>query len=708
MTVTIRESSEPVLAAPKPDPRFLDRIREQRIGVIDRWYETQFNAERLAKYGVEGASLTRTDAAEHFLEPLLGLLRAYLETSESRYRDVYLDERLRYAPHRADPKVRHAFFEEILSADEEALAAVAGSPSSQQWLRDTLREVHAPLLEKGGKDCIKLLAVGDCLLNEVRVFLRPRCAISAVPLDMRCAYFSASVGKELSSTEVESMMAETRFDVLSFSFFTYEGLPPYTALLREADQLSRADIEARVQSLLGLVETYLMRLREKTDAPFLLHNVSGLPLTRYRKRLPFLQPISRARRFVIERLNAGLQQMADGIPNVLLIDEHSTAARFGLRNATQSAVPAKLSRRAYFHTSRFGEPLADAYAELLTSFRDLRKAKVLFIDFDNTLWEGVMADGPVRQNLEAQKLLRRLKDAGILLVALSKNDPKNIRWDEMVLQPDDFAVQKISWNLKAKSIQEAADELDLGLDSFVVIDDSVQERSLIESQLPKVRTLDATTPETWISLEHLLRFPNTRDTEESRSRTALYRAQAERRRAQADAAELDYPAMMASLGLRVRFRKAAASDLDRLTELVQRTNQFNTTTMRYTKRELTAFMSSVAHDVYTAEVVDKFGSFGLVAVVVVSRAPGELVFESFVMSCRAMGFGLEQAFLRLILDAEPNAAKAIGKFIATDRNAPSSRLFADNGFNQSDAVTWALEDRSAAPVIPTWIRVESR
>lgn len=703
------------IQTPEPRPKedthqngVVPRIRAQERAIVERWYDNQFDEERLKRFNIDG-TLGRTDASEHFLQPMLGLLLAYLETTEPRYRDLYLDERLRFAPHRADPKVRRAFFEELLPIDEQALVSTAVSSEAQESLRGVLKELHAPLMESGGKDTIKLLAVGDCLLNEVRVFLRPRCALKEIPLDMRCAYFSASLGKDLSSAEVETMMAETRFDVIAFSFFTYDGLPPYTALLREADKLSHSEIQARVQSLLSLVEGYLTRLREKTDAPFLLHNVSGLPLSRYRKRIPILPALSNARKFLIEGLNEGLRQMADGIPNVLLLDEHRVANEFGLRKAAQAAVPSHLSRHAYFHTSRFGEPLADAYADILTSFRDLRKAKVLFLDFDNTLWEGVMADGEVKHRLEGQKVLRRLKDAGMLLVALSKNDPKNIRWEEMGLRAEDFALLKINWNLKAQSIQEAADELDLGIDSFVVVDDSDQERALIATQFPKLRTLDATKPETWTSLERLLRFPNTRDTEESRARTELYRAQAERRRAQSDAGpELDYPAMMASLGLRVRFRKASTHDLDRLTELVQRTNQFNTTTVRYTKRELSTFMSSPTRAVYTAEVVDKFGSFGLVAVVVLSRNESDVTFDSFVMSCRAMGFGLEQAFLRLILDSEPQATRAVGRFVPTDRNAPSARLFVDNGFRQTDDTTWLLDDGAQRPEVPSWITVEDR
>lgn len=687
----------------------LRRIRARLPRIADRWFETQFAAERLERFGLrEAQSVTRDDACAHFLMPMLGLLLAYLERGEPRYRDLYLDERLRFAPHRADPRTRRAFFEEVLPADEAAVVAAA-DVDAQATLHHALRALHAPLLQPAGVDAIRLLAIGDCLMNEVRVFLRPRCTDRSISLDMRCVYFSAALGKELSPAEVEAVMAETRFDLVALSFFTYEGLPPYTALIREADELTGAAIRDRVQALLTLVEGYLGKLRERTDAPFLLHNVSGLPLTRWRKYVPLLPALSTGRRAVIDGLNEGLRQIADGIPNVLLLDEHAAANRFGLRRASRPAIPRRLSRHAYFHTARFGEPLADAYMQVLASYRDLRKAKVLLIDFDNTLWDGVMADGVVRHHVEAQQLLRKLKDAGMLLVALSKNDPKNIRWEEMHLRRDDFALLKINWNLKAQSIQEAAEELDLGIDSFVVVDDSAQERALITSHFPAVRALDSLDPETWASLERLLRYPNTRDTEESRARTELYRAQAQRRREQAEqSTSLDYPSMMASLKLRIRFGAATARDLDRLTELVQRTNQFNTTTIRYSRTELATFMASANRGVYAAEVVDKFGSFGLVASAVLSRVDDVITIDSFVMSCRAMGFGLEQAFLRLVIDAERQAQRVIGRFVSTDRNAPASRVFAENGFHAISDTDWLLPAQAERPSVPPWIILEGR
>lgn len=687
----------------------LKSIRRQEEQILDRWYESQFARERLERFELDYAkSFARRDAREHVLRPMLRLLLAYLEGGDERYRDVYLDERLRCAPHRADPEIRQSFFADLLPADVDALASSAGSAESRDAIRLALAAIHAPLVEAANKDAIRLLAVGDCVLNEVRVFLRSRAALRNIALDIRNVYFSAAMGKELSASEVEGAMAETRYDVLAFSFFTYEGLPPYTALLREADQLDPAQIDVRVQGLLSLVEQYLTKLRAETDAPFLLHNVSGLPLTRYRKYLPFLATLSPARRAVVDTLNQGLRQMADGIPNVLLIDEHAAARRFGVRKATRPAVPRRMLRDALFHTARFGEPLADAYLDVLASFRDLRKAKVLCLDFDNTLWDGVMAEGRVRQHVEAQQLLRRLKDAGMLLVALSKNDPKNIRWDEMVLKPDDFASLKISWNPKVNALKEAAAELDLGLDSFVVIDDSAQERDLITSQLPKVKALDSVDPATWTSLERLLRLPNTKDTEESRARTQMYRAQAERRRKQAESTDVDYPAMMATLDLRLRFGKATARDLERLAELVQRTNQFNTTTQRYTRNELAAFINSPERGVYVADVTDKFGSFGLVATIIASRSADALTIESFVMSCRAMGFGLEQAFLRLVIDAERSARRVVGRFIPSDRNGPSARVFVDNGFRAVDETSWELPSEAQKPSIPAWIKIEAR
>ncbi len=134
-----------------------------------------------------------------------------------------------------------------------------------------------------------------------------------------------------------------------------------------------------------------------------------------------------------------------------------------------------------------------------------------------------MAEGEVKHNFYAQALLKKLKEAGILLVALSRNTPESVRWPEMRLNRDDFVLEKISWRPKADGAAEAIAELDLAANAFVLLDDNPVERALVTEQIPGVRALDPALPETWRALERWLDFPSTKFTEEARRRTELYR-----------------------------------------------------------------------------------------------------------------------------------------------------------------------------------------
>jgi FkbH-like protein len=186
----------------------------------------------------------------------------------------------------------------------------------------------------------------------------------------------------------------------------------------------------------------------------------------------------------------------------------------------------------------------------------------------------------------------------------------------------------------------------------------------------------------------------------------MYREQALRR--EALSAEFDYPQMMAALQLKVRFSRAMPGDMERITELVQRTNQFNTTTIRYTKQQLTAMRENPSHRIYVAELSDKFGSLGLVAVAVVARSGADATIESFVMSCRAMGFQLEHLIIALLLEAEADAHRFIGRFVATDRNTPAMNLFSSCGFHEQGDATFAWQRGETEPPRPAWFAVSSR
>ena len=359
-----------------------------------------------------------------------------------------------------------------------------------------------------------------------------------------------------------------------------------------------------------------------------------------------------------------------------------------------------------FHTSRLGTILARPYTEVLMAYHQLSRAKVLLVDFDDTLWSGVMAEAQVEHDLRAQRLLKSLREAGILLVSVSKNDPESIRWDELALDREDFVLHKVSWNQKALSIEEAASQLDLDPASFVLIDDNPAERALVRQHLPQVTALDPAEPLTWRALELMLQFPNTRATARAARRTELYRDQSARR--EAISGKLDYALLMASLSLKAAFGRARRTDLDRVHELDPRTSQFNTTTQRRSRAELVDFLEAPGRAVYVASLSDKFGELGMVGVVLVIRKETELVFDSVIMSCRAMGFGLETVLLRAVIDAGPPAQRALGRYLPTERNRPCAGLFAGAGFERVGDTEWLLELSGELPEIPAWLEVTAR
>ena len=717
MTVPSVLTAVPAGGPPSPTPprsgvdralreRIAARLRPHRAALVSRWYEHQFDPALAARYAIAG--LNGADPGElrqRYVGPLFDLLLAALPEDDGPLADVYLDERRRYAPHLQAPEVLQAYFAEVLPRDADALLDRLQGEEREGMLR-WLEALHQPLLAPVAGSPLRVLALGDCLLGEVRVFLLGHARRSGWAVDLRQLYFSAPQGRALGTDEATGMLARFPADLVAMSFLSYEGIPPYAALLRDADRLGRGEVGPRVAGILGMVRGYVEALRAKTDVPFLLHNASGLPLTGWRRRLGFLPPLSTGRRRVLAELNEGLAALAAGLPNVILIDEAGVVARHGAREASRPVVSASVVPDSFFHAARLGQFLVEPYADVLDSYRALARTKVLCVDFDNTLWEGVMAEGPVRQLPERQQLLRRLKEAGILLVAVSKNDPASIRWSELALTPDDFVLHKINWDLKAQSIRAAAEQLDLGLDSFVLLDDNPVERELVEAQLPKVRALDSLEPRTWRWLERMQAFPNTRETAEARQRTELYRQQALRK--EALAGEVDYPAMMASLGLVAEFGPVTPRDLDRVTELVQRTNQFNTTTIRYGRQALQDMLQSPSHAVYAANLADKFGTVGLVGVVIVERQAARVILDSFIMSCRAMGFELERLMLALVREAEGPAREVVGRFVPTDRNGPASGLYAGQGFEPAGPTEWRLPAGAPGPERPAWFTVRPR
>lgn len=626
-----------------------------------------------------------------YLRPLAQLMVDSLAGSDL-HRSVYLDMRP-YNLQELAPADRPSVIAEELSTEVAALAElIPGEPDAI----DVLMELHTELLQSPGSRAQRLLLIGDCIMPEIRVFLsgayRGADGLQSTHINFHADFHG------FRAEEVVRQIELMRPTLIGLSLFSHNATPAFAALREDARKLSARALPGRVAVCVDQLREAIEAIRSVTDATIMVHSTAAAPKKRRYRYLPESRGMTR----FLREMRSQVSELVEASENVIHLDELEVAGRVGGRRAASERLLDARYRDAWFHPTRFGPALAGEYADVLSSLELVGGAKALFVDFDNTLWDGVMADGPVLHNRDAQETLKELRRAGVLLIALSKNDPANIRWDEMLLEPDDFVLHKISWRPKPEAAAEAIHELDLAPGAFLFLDDNPAERALVEENVPGVRSLDPADPFAWRTLRRWLEVPSTKATPEALKRTEIYREAAERRRALGGTQ--DYGEMMASLNLRAEMRPARESDLERLLELIQRTNQFNTTTRRRSRAEVRALLTSADHEVTVASLRDRFGDLGVVAVVVTDYSqPGLAEIDSFVMSCRAMGFGLEYLLLNELTSSRPELEWR-GRFSPTDRNGPASGLFTTAGFSAAadDEEQWTLVAGAPRPERPKW------
>lgn len=320
--------------------------------------------------------------------------------------------------------------------------------------------------------------------------------------------------------------------------------------------------------------------------------------------------------------------------------------------------------------------------------------KVVAVDLDNTLWDGVVGEdgvASIRPKVEFQRELKALKDRGILLVALSKNNLGDVEWmlgDEdiaqgrrgaegMVLTRDDIVSWRVNWKSKAENLQEIARELNLGVDAFVFVDDNPAERLEMAAQLPEV-TVANFPPK----LEAY--FPKRELTDEDRHKTEEYRSEARRRSHLAgigtQGSGISAEKIWQALGIELDVHVMTDDEVSRVAQLSQKANQFNVCTNRYSEAEIRELGRTGL--VVTAHAKDRFGDQGLIAFVIVKE--NEIL--DWVMSCRVMGRGIEEK-----AEAEVErlaAARGVRELSATWRdsgkNAPVRDLYERLGFDLAE------------------------
>ncbi len=330
--------------------------------------------------------------------------------------------------------------------------------------------------------------------------------------------------------------------------------------------------------------------------------------------------------------------------------------------------------------------------------------KVLVLDCDGTLWDGIVGeDGisgiaigdtfPGSAFREFQLAVKQLERRGIMLAIASKNEAESVdevfeKRPEMVLQHNDIAAWRVNWTNKSQNIREIADELNIGLDSVVFVDDSNFEVEEVRTALPMVRVLQV--PEDPEDLPALLSesglFRNLTATNEDRNRTQMMLT--ERKRDAAADTAMSHEDFLASLDLSVVIDTDNEESLGRITQLINKTNQFNLTTVRRTEADVLALMQSDKHRVYSASVTDRFGSYGLVGIAIVDATDSSThEIDSLMMSCRVLRRGIESTIIHHVCNEAANAGatNVLGRFIPTAKNAQVAPLYPDHGFDATDS-----------------------
>lgn len=341
--------------------------------------------------------------------------------------------------------------------------------------------------------------------------------------------------------------------------------------------------------------------------------------------------------------------------------------------------------------------LADLVARHAAAYRGLAR-KVAVVDLDNTLWGEIVGEvglrglvlGEERLGLafqDFQRELLKLYDAGIILAICSKNSPEDAwevfdRHPGMVLKREHFAAVRINWQDKATNLRALAEELNLGLDSFVFFDDNPVEREWVGQSLPEVLVPEL--PKDPVERPAFLRqatfFQRITVTETDLRRAETYKAQGLRRQKQERATSFEE--FLASLEQEVTVEPVHDGSLARAAQMCQRTNQFNLTTHRYTVADIERMRKDLAVEVYTLAVRDRFGDSGITGLGILRFEGENAEIDTFLLSCRVLGRKIEDVFLAFLAGrAHARGARhLIGHYIPTAKNRQVALFYPDRGF----------------------------
>jgi len=465
-------------------------------------------------------------------------------------------------------------------------------------------------------------------------------------------------------------------------------------LARNFNSLSSDQIEAEKNRIEETIENVLQGIRSKTDAMILWH---GFELPIYPSYGIHDTQNANGQLSVLSGLNNLLRRQLSDTQTAYLVDLNLCIARIGTDNFYDPR---------YWHIGRAPytrAALAEIAAENYKFIRAIKgkNKKCLVLDCDNTLWGGIIGeDGlsgiklsqnyPGSAYYEFQQEIVSLYNRGIIIALCSKNNEDDV-WDvfrnhpDMILKEKHIAAAQINWQDKAMNIKQIANDLNIGLDSMVFMDDSEFEANLIRELIPEVEVILLPKNKAVNYRDMLVScglLDNLSVSEEDKKRGAMYKAESKRKKAKVSYSNMeDY---YASLWMEIEVSFADNFSIPRIAQLTQKTNQFNLTTRRYSEADIEKLHNSENSDVLYLKLSDKFGDSGVVGVVILKYENSTAIIDSFLLSCRVLGRGVEDVLVcqSLKLAEKNDAKKVIGEYYSTKKNMQVENFYSAHGFEE--------------------------
>lgn len=555
---------------------------------------------------------------------------------------------------------------------------------------------------------LNLAVLSTYTFEMVRPYLVVECAGHGL---LPQTYFAPFNQLEQQVFDTNSGLYRSKPDVIAVAW-RIEELAPNLGL--GFASLSSTEVTAELQNLNHRIEALLAELRRNTSAAILAFNFGG-PMSTSSGMSDTSLETSQAS--AIQKANGSLTEACKTVAGVYVFDYARLVQETGTKNWYDQKI---------WHMARM--PLG-YQAQMETGKRLSRylralvrpTCKCLVLDCDNTLWGGVVGDDglggiqlgedfPGNVYKEFQRKLLSLKHRGILLALASKNSEEDVlevfdQHPDSLLKREDFAAIQIHWNDKASSLRAIAEELNIGTDALAFFDDNPVERDWVSTQMPEVNIVEVPgNPLGYISaIDDSVAFDSLFISDEDRARPAMYQEQVQRQSLQKQSVSVRE--FLESLEMKVTVGFVNSKTLPRVTQLLNKTNQFNLTTRRHTESELQSIIDSNAVAIWI-RVSDRFGDNGLVGVAIASPLPeqsGTWILDTVLMSCRVLGREVDTAMLSIVgrFVAEKGGTSMVGEYVPTAKNGMVSEFYPGHGFvpveGRNDLWQWDLASLGVIP-----------